>query len=445
MSELIRMLTGVGVALVATAAFFVGANKSLDLAKRQWAGFTAIIGSLVGAFLVRMFGHAGWVPGSLWMIFVGAALGAAAGYGLGTVLAPGALGRHDIAEAIRPYTFVGPAMLFLFGTLVVPGIRTLWISLQDPSGAFIGAENYGWIFTNDDIFSLNGLGNIFTSRLFLFGLVVLGLGIAFAARSGRQIGVPTDFSGGTPIVLTGVGIMLALFGVFATLRGVVWNNLWWVVAVTGLSTAFGLAIAVLADKARMENLAKSLIFLPMAISFVGAAVIWRFVYTARPAGKDQIGLLNALWVGLGGDPQLFLQQQPWNSLFLIIVMIWIQTGFAMVVLSAAIKGVPTELLEAARVDGASEVQVFWRVTLPQITTTLAVVVTTLTITVLKIFDLVKATTGGTAGTDVLANRMYDGLRNGNFTGSATFAVMILILVLPVMWINIRRTRREVRL
>jgi alpha-glucoside transport system permease protein len=127
----------------------------------------------------------------------------------------------------------------------------------------------------------------------------------------------------------------------------------------------------------------------------------------------------------------------------MVIMIWIQAGFAMVVLSAAIKGVPNELLEAARVDGANEVQVFWRVTLPQITTTIAVVVTTLTITVLKIFDLVKATTGGTAGTDVLANRMYDGLRNGNFTSSAVFAVMILVLVLPVMWINIRRTRREV--
>jgi alpha-glucoside transport system permease protein len=125
------------------------------------------------------------------------------------------------------------------------------------------------------------------------------------------------------------------------------------------------------------------------------------------------------------------------------IMLWLQAGFAMVVLSAAIKGVPTELIEAAKVDGANDVQVFWRVTLPQIVTTLAVVVTTLTITVLKIFDLVKATTGGTAGTDVLANRMYDGLRNGNFTSSATFATMILILVMPVMWINIRRTRREV--
>src|SRR4029453_900311 len=133
---------------------------------------------------------------------------------------------------------------------------------------------------------------------------------------------------------------------------------------------------------------KSLIFLPMAISFVGASIIWRFVYAFTPAGEDQIGLLNAFWVGIGGEPQAWIQQVPWNNLFLIVIMIWIQTGFAMVVLSSAIKGVPTELLEAARMDGASEAQAFWRVTLPQVRPTLAVVVTTLVITVLKIYDIV---------------------------------------------------------
>jgi alpha-glucoside transport system permease protein len=128
----------------------------------------------------------------------------------------------------------------------------------------------------------------------------------------------------------------------------------------------------------------------------------------------------------------------------MVIMIWIQTGFAMVVLSAAIKGVPTELLEAARVDGANEPQIFWRVTMPQIRATVIVVITTLSVTVLKIFDLVKATTGGTAGTDVLANRMVDELRNGNFNSSSTFAVMILVLVLPIMWLNVRRASGEVR-
>ena len=159
----------------------------------------------------------------------------------------------------------------------------------------------------------------------------------------------------------------------SALRGVIWNNVFWVVFVTGLSTIFGLAIAVLADRARGESLAKSLIFMPMAISFVGASVIWRFVYAFTPAGEDQIGVLNAAWVAFGNDPEAWLQQPPWNTLFLIAIMIWIQTGFAMVVLSSAIKAVPDELHEAARVDGASEAQAFWRITVPQIRTTIAVV------------------------------------------------------------------------
>jgi alpha-glucoside transport system permease protein len=241
-------------------------------------------------------------------------------------------------------------------------------------------------------------------------------------------------------------VILALLAIFSTLRGVIWNNLWWVAAVAGLATIFGLALAVLADRSRSESAAKTLIFMPMAISLVGAAIIWKYIYDTPGAGQAE-GLLNVLWPG---GPIDFLRGttptgtiSPWNNFFIMIIMIWIQAGFAMVVISAAIKGVPTELLEAARVDGANEVQVFWRVTLPQVMSTLAVVVTTLTITVLKIFDLVKATTGGAAGTDVLANRMYENLRNGAFTSSSTFAVMILILVLPVMYFNIRRVRKAV--
>jgi alpha-glucoside transport system permease protein len=135
---------------------------------------------------------------------------------------------------------------------------------------------------------------------------------------------------------------------------------------------------------------------------------------------------------------------PWNNLFIMIIMIWIQTGFAMVVLSAAVKSVPSELIEAAKVDGASDVQVFWRITLPQIIPTLLVVITTLIVTVMKIFDIVKATTNGAFGTDVLANRMYTNLRDGNFTMSSTFSVIILVLVAPVIWWNFRRNREEQR-
>jgi alpha-glucoside transport system permease protein len=200
---------------------------------------------------------------------------------------------------------------------------------------------------------------------------------------------------------------------------------------------------VLADRMKGEALAKSLIFLPMAISFVGASVIWRFVYAFQPMGVDQIGLLNAVWVGLGGMPLAVLQNQPWNTFFLIMVLIWGQTGFAMVVLSASIKAVPDELIEAARVDGATESQVFWRVILPQIRTTILVVVTTLVILVMKVFDIVKVMTNGEFGTNVIANEMYDQAFIFSQAGrGSALAVVLFISVLPVMIYNVRRVRRE---
>jgi ABC-type sugar transport system permease subunit len=364
-------------------------------------------------------------------------------------------------ERLRPWVFVGPAMLFLVAGLVLPAVRTIGLSFRGgPRGdAGFSLETWKASLGDRNVISFASVSHIFTSRLFLLAVVLLVTGVAVAVWSARRdvaVGSGEGAGGGVmarldlshPLASTAlaVAVILLLLAVFSTLRGIIWNNLWWVAAVAGLATLFGLALAVLADRSRNETAAKTLIFMPMAISLVGAAIIWKYVYDTPGAGQAE-GLLNRLWPG---GPIDFLRGTspggtiaPWNNFFIMVIMIWIQAGFAMVVLSAAIKGVPTELLEAARVDGANEVQVFWRVTLPQITTTIAVVVTTLTITVLKIFDLVKATTGGTAGTDVLANRMYDGLRNGNFTGSATFAVMILVLVLPVMWINIRRTRKEV--
>jgi alpha-glucoside transport system permease protein len=355
-------------------------------------------------------------------------------------------------ERLRPWVFVGPAMLFLVAALIIPAVRTIGLSFRSgPRGdGGFSLDTWRAVLGDRNVISFDGVGRVFTSRLFLLAVVVLLAGAAVAwwsANRGAVAGDDTRFDLSHPLASTAmaVAVIAVLLAVFSTLRGIIWNNLWWVAAVAGLATLFGLALAVLADRSRNETAAKTLIFMPMAISLVGAAIIWKYVYDTPGAGQAE-GLLNILWPG---EPIDFLRGTsgsgtiaPWNNFFIMIVMIWIQAGFAMVVLSAAIKGVPTELLEAARVDGANEVQVFWRVTLPQITSTIAVVVTTLTITVLKIFDLVKATTGGTAGTDVLANRMYDGLRNGNFTGSATFAVMILLLVLPVMWVNIRRNRRE---
>jgi alpha-glucoside transport system permease protein len=246
------------------------------------------------------------------------------------------------------------------------------------------------------------------------------------------------------VSLTTAAILVLLAAVGA-LSGVVWNNVFWVVFVTAFSTIIGLAIAVLADRSKGEPVAKSLIFLPMAISFVGASIIWRFVYAFTPAGEDQIGLLNAVWVGAGGQPQAWIQQTPWNNLFLIVIMIWIQTGFAMIVLSSAIKGVPVELLEAARMDGASEAQAFWRVTLPQIRPTLAVVVTTLVITVLKIYDIVKVMTNGEFGTSVIANEMFDqAFINRNYGMGSALAVLLFVAVVPLMVINVRRVRKGER-
>jgi ABC-type sugar transport system permease subunit len=356
-------------------------------------------------------------------------------------------------ERLRPWIFVGPAMLFLVAGLVFPAIRTIGLSFRAGRRGEEGFSLDTWksALQDKNVISFDAVGHIFTSRLFLLAIALAVIGLGIAVWSGRREVLPgstasIDVSHPVASIALATAVITLLLAVFSTLRGIIWNNLWWVAAVAGLATMFGLALAVLADRSRNETVAKTLIFMPMAISLVGAAIIWKYVYDTPGAGQAE-GLLNIVWPG---GPIDFIRGTspggtiaPWNNFFIMIIMIWIQAGFAMVVLSAAIKGVPGELLEAARVDGANEVQVFWRVTLPQITSTIAVVVTTLTITVLKIFDLVKATTGGTAGTDVLANRMYDGLRNGNFTSSATFAVMILVLVLPVMWSNIRRNRREV--
>jgi alpha-glucoside transport system permease protein len=331
-------------------------------------------------------------------------------------------------------------------------------------------------------------------------------------RTGRaaEVGGPTV----APLL---VGLFLLAFAAFTALRGTIINNLWWVVTVTFASTAMGLAIAVLADNAKGERIAKSLIFMPLAISLVGASVIWRFMYVPRDTTAEQTGVMNAAWVGLGklstgsGIPTIvvgalvflalvgllmliaralvrrqftslmvpvaglfllgwfflryisssgvggvervdgvyvartigFIQESPYNNFWLMVILIWIQTGFAMVILSAAIKAVPTEYIEAARVDGATPSQIFWRVTLPQISTTIGVVVTTLVVLVMKVFDIVKVVTNGNFGTQVLANDMYaNAFQFQNYGRGAALAVLILLSVLPVMILNIRRMQED---
>ncbi len=220
------------------------------------------------------------------------------------------------------------------------------------------------------------------------------------------------------------------------------NNLKWIVLMVSGTVALGLLIAVLADKVKYESIAKSIIFLPMAISFVGAGVIWKFMYNYG-SSQVQIGLLNAIITALGGQPVSWLTDPQINILALIVVGVWMWTGFCMTILAAALKGVSVEILEAARVDGASEWQVFWKIMVPQILPTITVVVTTMVINVLKIFDIVYVMTGGNYGTEVIANRMYIEMYKNYDPGRASaIAVILIIVIIPVMIMNIRRFQKQ---
>ncbi|MEM8691073.1 MAG: sugar ABC transporter permease [Pseudomonadota bacterium] len=218
------------------------------------------------------------------------------------------------------------------------------------------------------------------------------------------------------------------------------NNFLWILIVPAGATFFGLLIAQLTDRLSWGNVAKSLIFMPMAISFVGASLIWKFVYANNP----DIGLLNAMRLFLGAEQPLdVLQLRFWNNFFLMVILIWIQTGFAMVILSAALRGIPEETVEAAIIDGANPLQVFFRIKVPQIKSTIMVVWTTITILVLKVFDIVYTMTGGNFGTDILPSYMMSYMFRDDGRATAV-AFVIMIIVLPVMVWNIRQARAEMR-
>lgn len=216
------------------------------------------------------------------------------------------------------------------------------------------------------------------------------------------------------------------------------NNLLWVLIVPAASTFFGLLIAQLTDRLRWGTVAKSIIFMPMAISFVGAALIWKFVYANNP----EIGLINAILVAFGTEASIDVLQIPfWNNLFLMVILIWIQTGFAMVILSAALRGVPEETIEAAILDGAGPARVFFSIKVPQIMPTIVVVWTTITILVLKVFDIVYTMTGGNFGTQILPSYMMSYMFRDDGRATAV-AFVIMLIVLPVMVWNIRQARKE---
>ena len=324
----------------------------------------------VSTIAIGVFGCVAWFWGSNWL--------------LDRIYPPrGARAGDNIRRAnqIRPWLFLGPAILFLSTYLVYPVLDSFWRSLFNSNGSqFVGLDNYVWL-VNDGKFRESML-----------------------------------------------------------------NNMAWLLVVPALSTLFGLLAAQLTDRLKWGNIVKSLIFMPMAISFVGAGVIWKFIYEYRASGETQIGLLNWIVTQLGGEPQIWLTLPMWNNLLLMIVLVWIQTGFAMVILSAALRGIPEETIEAAILDGASPLQVFFKIKVPQIMGTIAVVWTTITIVVLKVFDIVFVMTNGQWGTQVLANLMYDWMFRGtpDYGRGSAIAIVLMILVTPIMVWNIYNARKEVR-
>jgi alpha-glucoside transport system permease protein len=296
---------------------------------------------------------------------------------------------------LLPFVFVGPAMAILAWYLAVPTMRTFWISLFNRDGPPEGL-NFLQLLSSDAFVGLGNYVEVF--------------------RPG--------------------GLMLEAIR----------NNLMWIVFGSTFSVAFGLVIAVLADRSRFEKTAKSFIFLPMAISFVGASIIWNFIYEYRPAGQPQVGLLNAIVTGLGGAPQAWPQWvdiAPWNNLFLIVIVVWLQAGYCMVLFSAALKGIPEELLEAGRIDGANEFQIFFRIMIPYIRGTIIAVWTTVVIFTLKIFDVVWVMTGGQFGTHVIATQFYrQSFTNRNSGFGSAIAIVLLIAVIPVMYYNLRQFREQ---
>lgn len=299
---------------------------------------------------------------------------------------------------LQPFVFVGPAIAILLWYLTIPVYRTFWLSLFHRDGfpeGFSVFRPFSWpdAIQSESFVGLSNYVAIFSERL-----------------------LQESFR----------------------------NNLMWIVFGSTLSVITGLIVAWLADRSKFERFSKSLIFLPMAISFVGASVIWNFMYEVRPVDAPQIGLLNAITVALGGDPHpwdKWAAIAPWNNLFLIVIVIWLQTGFSMVLFSAALKAIPEEIIEASRVDGATEMQIFLRIMIPSIMATIITVWTTIVIFTLKIFDVVWVMTGGQFGTHVIATQFYRQsftARNSGF-GSA-IAIILLLTVIPVLIYNLRQFR-----
>jgi len=338
-------------------------------------------------------------------------------------------------RAGRVYTYIRLAACVLLPLAVMWMLQSYW-------WAIIAAGVLGLLFFWLDYRSKQGAGYLFQLVGFLApALVLLLVGLVFPVI--QTFGQSMFNASGSRFI--GLDNFIWIFTQPQGIRTIV-NTIVWVLIAPIVSTVVGLVYAYFIDKTRGEKVYKILVFLPMAISFVGASIIWRFMYTARPADAEQIGFVNQIIVWFGGRPVPFLQVEPWNTLFLIVVFVWIYTGFAMVVLSAAIKGVPTEQLEAAELDGANAYERFMNVVVPGIRPSLIVVLTTIAIASMKIFDIVRTMTAGANNTSVLANEMYSQFRSFEAGRSAAYAVILFVLVLPLVIYNARqlKAQREVR-
>lgn len=371
-------IQGIVLSLATIALFWFGLDfiADLDNPSQLWAGVLDLFGADARAEGVRrdgindilakaIVGVVALVIGTvgIWMLYV-----------LANTAVDSLSSKWQ--NRIRPWIFIGPALIMLGFFLIYPIVDTTWTSItEDVDG--VGLGNYQWAVTDDD------------------------LRIAFR------------------------------------------NNVLWLVFATGGSVILGLLVATLVDRIKREALAKTFIFLPLAISFVGASVIWKFVYAWRPEGQPQIGILNAAVTSAGAEPIAWTIERPLNTFALILIMVWLQTGFAMVIFSAALKNVPTEIIEASRLDGANEFQLFFRVVLPMIRGTVITVATTIFIAVLKVFDVVFVMTGGRFDTEVVANRMFTEMFTfRNFGRASTLAVLLLIVVAPIMVLNVRNLRQQ---
>jgi len=269
-------------------------------------------------------------------------------------------------------------------------------------------------------------------------LVLMGLYLIYPAVNTSYI----SLYGPRSEEFVGVGNYQNLFTNRSTLLAMR-NNLLWLVLLPLFTVGLGLIFAVLFDRVRYEAVAKSIVFVPMAISAVAAGVIWRLVFDFKPPGQPQTGTLNAIATLFGGEPVPWLIRSGINNVALILVGVWMWTGFATVILSAGLKGIPTEIIEAARVDGATEFQILTRVTIPMMASTIAVVATTIVINALKLFDIVYVMTSGNYGTDVIAVRMYKEMfQFRNFGRASAIAVVLLVAIVPIMIFNIRRFREQ---